>query len=58
MKENRARVESIQLRDYFAGLAMQAAISNPVWGKGKSFADIAKDSYQMADAMLAARGKV
>jgi hypothetical protein len=41
------------LRDYFAGQAMQASRArNSIYG---SWADLAKDAYEIADAMLAAR---
>lgn len=40
------------LRDHFACAAMQALLSS---GEGRSFA--AENSYNMADAMLAERGK-
>jgi hypothetical protein len=44
--------EGMDLRDYFAGLAMQAIVS-----KEGDYDDhvVAKISYQMADAMLVAR---
>ncbi|WP_368884666.1 hypothetical protein [Providencia vermicola] len=42
------------LRDYFAAKYMQAAKSNP--NCGYDFDDLAHDAYQMADAMLKARG--
>nr|WP_282555172.1 hypothetical protein [Providencia stuartii] len=42
------------LRDYFAAKFMQAAKSNP--NCGYDFDDLAHDAYQMADAMLKARG--
>jgi hypothetical protein len=43
------------LRDYFAGLAMQAAATNPVGANGFSFEQRAEWAYQQADAMLKAR---
>ena len=42
------------LRDYFAAKYMQDAKSNP--NCGYDFDDLAHDAYQMADAMLKARG--
>lgn len=42
------------LRDYFAAKYMQGAKSNP--NCGYDFDDLAHDAYQMADAMLKARG--
>ncbi|EPC2526595.1 hypothetical protein ACXHD8_001229 [Providencia stuartii] len=44
------------LRDYFAAKFMQAAKSNP--NCGYDFDDLAHDAYQMADAMLKARGVI
>ncbi|MER5058336.1 MULTISPECIES: hypothetical protein [Providencia] len=44
----------MSLRDYFAAKYMQAAKSNP--NCGYDFDDLAHDAYQMADAMLKARG--
>lgn len=46
--------EGMSLRDYFAAKYMQAAKSNP--NCGYDFDDLAHDAYQMADAMLKARG--
>lgn len=48
----------IDLRDYFAGMAMQGLMSNPeYWNHvgGTDSADTAKIAYLHADAMLAAR---
>jgi len=45
----------MSLRDYFAAKAMQAMNSNKSWDD-QTFAVIAKDAYEQADAMLAARG--
>lgn len=49
----------MSLRDYFAAKAMQAAIGmlagNHFWNEGGFFSDLAKNAYEMADAMLAAR---
>jgi hypothetical protein len=41
------------LRDYFAGTAMQA--STVRHSEYKSLDDLAKDAYEIADAMLKAR---
>ncbi|WP_395279462.1 hypothetical protein [Enterobacter bugandensis] len=41
------------LRDYFAGKAMQARLSNPQWIASDE--RTALDAYQVADAMLRAR---
>ena len=47
--------EEISLRDHFAGLAMQGVVvSRPTWEDTRR---IALTSYEMADAMLAERGK-
>ena len=43
----------MSLRDWFAGMALQGALACPA-SSGK-IADFASDSYQYADAMLAAR---
>lgn len=43
------------LRDYFAAKAMQASRSRQ--SQYVSWDDLAKDSYEIADAMLAARVK-
>jgi hypothetical protein len=51
------------LRDYYAGLAMQAVMSNrkqqEYWGEEYSVEEMqqftAKNAYEMSDAMLAAR---
>jgi hypothetical protein len=56
---DQARVTSIggeggmDLRDWFAGLAMQVIIAD---SKGFSSFEVAKFSYQMADLMMKARG--
>jgi hypothetical protein len=49
--------ENISLRDWFAGLAMQASIAH---GGAFSYAYLingARDAYKMADAMLEARNE-
>jgi len=49
----------ISMRDYFAAKAMQAAIGmlagNSFWNEGGFFSDLAKNAYEMADAMLEVR---
>ena len=50
---NSLETKERNLRDWFAGMALQGAIACPA-SSGK-FADFASDSYQYADAMLAAR---
>lgn len=48
-------VLGLSIRDYFAALAMQASRSrNSTY---VSWGDLAKDSYEIADAMLAERAK-
>ena len=45
------------LRDWFAGLAMQAAATNEQGANGFTFEQRAEWAYQQADAMLAERAK-
>lgn len=45
-----------ELRDDFAGRAMQAAATNPAGAEGFTFEERAAWSYQQADAMLKAKG--
>lgn len=49
----------MSLRDWFAGLAMQAAVTaEPHYSSDSpEDADIARDAYDIADAMLEARKK-
>lgn len=50
------RVSSgMELRDYFAAQAMQAAATNPTGADGFTFDERAEWAYQQADAMLKAR---
>lgn len=45
------------LRDHFAGLAMQGLCAHPdTWGL-TSAREIAGEAYELADAMIAARGE-
>lgn len=44
------------LRDYFAAQAMQGMITDPSW-KGFVDSSMAAMAYEVADAMLAERGK-
>lgn len=46
--------ESDDLRDHFAGLAMQACVADPNWRRGQEAAT-AETAYLMADAMMKAR---
>ena len=47
--------EGMTLRDYFAAKAMQASRSRR--SDYKTWADLAADAYEIADAMLAARAQ-
>ena len=47
------RTEGLLLRDYFASAYMQGVSANPE--RLYRVADLAKEAYEMADAMLAAR---
>lgn len=48
-------VGGMDLRDYFAAKAMQAAATNPKGADGFTFEQRAQWAYQQADAMLKAR---
>ena len=48
--QTREVCEGMMMRDYFAGLAMQASPQGDPW-------DVAKRAYKLADAMLAERSK-
>lgn len=50
------KADHLTLRDHFAGLAMQAMLSNSMIDTKE--ADIARLAYKQADAMLAARDEV
>ena len=45
------------LRDHFAGLAMQGTLSADTEGEWNVYSYLANHAYQIADAMLAERGK-
>ncbi|MEY0600092.1 hypothetical protein AB7340_20550 [Providencia alcalifaciens] len=50
--------EGMNLRDYFATKAMQGILANPAMidtSTGQTLEWVAKNAYQMADAMLKAR---
>ena len=49
--------EGISLRDHFAGLAMQGTLSADIEGEWNDYSYLANHAYQIADAMLAERGK-
>ncbi len=53
--EAKQLMSGMNLRDYFAAKAMQASRSRQ--SQYVSWDDLAKDSYEIADAMLAARVK-
>ena len=48
--------KGMELRDWFAGMAMQGMCANPEWNE-ESWHKIARDSYNAADALLAERNK-
>lgn len=56
MHERDDALRGMTLRDWFAGLRMQAAVTNPTGADGFTFDQRAEWAYQQADAMLAARG--
>jgi hypothetical protein len=45
------------LRDYFAGLALAALVAAGDEGAGDRLTEVPAYAYQIADAMLAARGR-
>jgi len=47
----------MSLRDYFAAKAMQSAITKGLGGNKHHYDAVAKNSYDIADAMLKARVK-
>lgn len=60
----RPRSDGLSIRDWFAGLAMQAmtaspalmeAVTGPDAGAGRHFERLARKAYEQADAMIAAR---
>ena len=51
-----AMYEGMTLRDYFAAKAMQGYVSDPDWRSDMGPSDTAFAAYQLADAMLKARG--
>jgi hypothetical protein len=51
-----AMYEGMTLRDYFAAKAMQGYASDPDWRSDMGPSDTAFAAYQLADAMLKARG--
>lgn len=46
----------MSLRDWFAGQALAGIMADSTTTNGASFAAIAEEAYQAADAMLKARG--
>lgn len=48
--------EGLTIRDHFAGLAMQAMVSNPQYNDW-NWATISDEAYSLADHMLAQRSK-
>jgi len=53
-------LEEIQLRDDFAGLALQGLLSScgPHWDIGADKRYLAKECYQYADSMIQARAEL
>ena len=51
---NNTQQAGVDLRDWFAGLAMQGMLANPNFGANKETGDHA---YYMADVMMKAREK-
>ena len=51
---NQKDEQGMDLRDWFAGLAMQTIIAD---AKGFDSSELVKFSYQMADLMIKARGQ-
>lgn len=47
----------MSLRDYFAGRVLPAVYREHVEGGGTEQASIAQEAYELADAMLAERGR-
>ena len=47
--------EGMDLRDYFAGLAMQGLLSDPDWRQDMDFSETANAAFKQADAMMKAR---
>jgi hypothetical protein len=52
---NREAANGMTLRDYFAAKAMQAMLSNPNCPMQCEDSELAKMSYEIADAMLESR---
>jgi hypothetical protein len=50
-------LSGMDLRDYFAAKAMQAAATNPVGADHFTFSERARWAYEQADAMLQERNK-
>ena len=50
-------LQELDIRDYFAAKAMQAAATNPIGADGFTFSERAEWAYQQADAMLKERAK-
>ena len=48
--------DGMTLRDYFAAKAMQGLVASNDEGAGDRVADVPEYAYQIADAMIAARG--
>jgi len=55
--EKASAAEKAHIRDYFAGQAMQALMSNPEHAD-MSIGEVAKWAYMQADVMIKTRGEV
>ena len=49
--------DGMTLRDYFAAKALCGMLSNPNYPDGSFWIQLAEDAYDVADAMLKARGE-
>ena len=47
--------EGMELRDWFAGLAMQGLFAHKPWNQVYRIDHIAKEAYEIADEMMKAR---
>jgi hypothetical protein len=52
---NTTMAEGMDLRDHFAGIAMQALLSDSDWRQDMDFEETATAAYRQADAMMKQR---
>lgn len=52
---NTTMAEGADLRDLFAGFAMQGLLSDPDWRQDMDFSETANAAFKQADAMMKAR---